>query len=197
MSNKDIHIRKIEIYEGVMTLSKEGKNLNNIKVSDIAKASNLGKGTIYDYFRSKDEIIAKSIIYNMNLKMDLAFKRVSEKETFEEKYYAALNVIEENMNDNISLFGILLSLEKSYELLVEFKDKNKIKNFDMIYENICKRGKKEELINPSYDTYYIYMAIGSGLLVFNSFLNHKSFFKTMDVKEAMDNSYNIVLNALK
>lgn len=197
MSNKDIHIRKIEIYEGVMKLMKEGKNLNNIKVSDIAKASNLGKGTIYDYFRSKDEIIAKSIIYNMNIKIDLAYKRISKAETFKEKYYTILDVILENMNENISLFGILLSLEKSYELLVDFKDKNKMKNFDMIYEDIYKKAKKEKIINLNYDISYVYMAISSGVLVFNSFLNNKSFFKTLDIKEAMDNSYNIVINSLK
>jgi len=32
----------------------------NTKISDIAEAAGIGKGTIYEYFRSKDEIFVES-----------------------------------------------------------------------------------------------------------------------------------------
>jgi TetR/AcrR family fatty acid metabolism transcriptional regulator len=34
------------------------KGLNKTKIADIARAAGVGKGTIYEYFRSRDEIIA-------------------------------------------------------------------------------------------------------------------------------------------
>lgn len=197
LNNGDIHIRKIEVYEGVMNLIKEGKNLNNIKVSDIAKASNLGKGTIYDYFRTKDEIISEAIIFNMNLKMDSAYKRVKEAKTFKEKYYTLLDVIAFNMEENISLFTLLLSLDKVYSVCINVKDKIEIKNFNFIYEDIYKKGKEEKLISSDKSESYIYMSLGSGILVFSSFLNNTNFYKSIEIEEAMDNSFNIVVNALK
>ena len=47
----------------IKVFSKKG--LNNTKISDIAKEAAIGKGTIYEYFKSKDEIFAASFYYFM------------------------------------------------------------------------------------------------------------------------------------
>ena len=39
------------------------KGLSNTKMADIAEAADIGKGTIYEYFRSKDEILEASFQY--------------------------------------------------------------------------------------------------------------------------------------
>ena len=39
--------------------------VNNTKIADIAQAAGIGKGTVYEYFQSKDEIIAASFHYFM------------------------------------------------------------------------------------------------------------------------------------
>ncbi len=47
----------------IRVFSKKG--LNNTKISDIAEGAAIGKGTIYEYFKSKDEIFTASFFYHM------------------------------------------------------------------------------------------------------------------------------------
>jgi TetR/AcrR family fatty acid metabolism transcriptional regulator len=56
--------KKAKILEAaIKTFSKNG--LNNTKISDIAEEAAIGKGTIYEYFKSKDEIFSASFYYFM------------------------------------------------------------------------------------------------------------------------------------
>lgn len=54
--------KKAKILEAAIKIfSKNG--LNNTKISDIAEEASIGKGTIYEYFKSKDEIFSASFYY--------------------------------------------------------------------------------------------------------------------------------------
>lgn len=56
--------KKGQILEAaVKVFSKKG--LNNTKISDIAEEAAIGKGTIYEYFKSKDEVFTASFHYFM------------------------------------------------------------------------------------------------------------------------------------
>ena len=57
--------KEIAIFDGVIKLIKSGIDPYLIKVQEIAAAANVGKGTIYDYFRTKEEAISKAILYNL------------------------------------------------------------------------------------------------------------------------------------
>ena len=48
--------KKTQVYLGVISLVQQGRSLNELKVSEIAVASGIGKGTCYEYFSSKEEI---------------------------------------------------------------------------------------------------------------------------------------------
>ena len=41
------------MYQAVWKLLDEGKDLHKLKVSDITECAGIGKGTAYEYFRSK------------------------------------------------------------------------------------------------------------------------------------------------
>ena len=54
--------KKAKILEAsIRVFAKKG--LSNTKMADIAEAADVGKGTIYEYFRSKDEILEASFQY--------------------------------------------------------------------------------------------------------------------------------------
>lgn len=50
-------------YEAVQELIGEGRDVNDISVSAITERAGIGKGTIYDYFDAKEEIIACAFLY--------------------------------------------------------------------------------------------------------------------------------------
>lgn len=58
--------KEIAVMDGVMKLLSEGSKLYDIKVSDIAAAAGIGKGTVYEYFESKEQIIGRTVIYKLN-----------------------------------------------------------------------------------------------------------------------------------
>ena len=47
--------KELAIYQGVLRLLQEGADIHALKASDIAEAAGLGKGTLYNYFSSKEE----------------------------------------------------------------------------------------------------------------------------------------------
>lgn len=55
------------LYEAVRQLMEEDSSLKDIKVSDITSRAGIGKGTAYDYFKNKEEIISSALFYHMNL----------------------------------------------------------------------------------------------------------------------------------
>lgn len=56
--------KKTQILEASIKVLAE-KGWNKTKISDIAEAADIGKGTVYEYFRSKDEVFAASFQYFM------------------------------------------------------------------------------------------------------------------------------------
>ncbi len=57
--------KELAIYQGVLRLLEQGANIHALKASDIAAAAGLGKGTLYNYFSSKEEILLSTIRYTM------------------------------------------------------------------------------------------------------------------------------------
>ena len=53
------------LYEAVLAMVTDGWDINRIKVSDITAQAGIGKGTAYEYFSSKEEIIANAVLYDV------------------------------------------------------------------------------------------------------------------------------------
>ena len=67
------------LYEAVLAMVTDGWDINRMKVSDITAQAGIGKGTAYEYFSSKEELIANAVLYDveMRLALLLIWKRCS------------------------------------------------------------------------------------------------------------------------
>jgi len=55
-----------KVCKAVLDLIKQGDMaFEKIKISDIAKKADIGKGTVYEYFKSKEQVITESLLYVM------------------------------------------------------------------------------------------------------------------------------------
>lgn len=51
------------VYEAVLAQAAAGVDLSSIKVQQIADAAGMGKGTLYEYFSSREEILLRTVMY--------------------------------------------------------------------------------------------------------------------------------------
>ncbi|WMM24123.1 TetR/AcrR family transcriptional regulator [Tissierella sp. MB52-C2] len=193
--------KEIAIYEGLTRLMKEGANPYSIKVSDIAKAANIGKGTIYDYFDSKEEAISKSIIYNIINEIKNGFSRVVTKSNFKEKFYEILQIVAESLENNLSTFNMLLSaggIKEFYEYIVD--EKYDLSQFISVINNevsnLLELGFNESIISTKESDYYRLMTVRGTISGFANYINNKELYKDISMKDAMDTAYRILIKAL-
>lgn len=88
--------RKVEkLYNAVTELLEEGRDINTLTVSEITEKAGIGKGTAYEYFRSKEEMIVKAVLYGRDKDLRSIEKRVEAQPAFREKYMEILRWMEE------------------------------------------------------------------------------------------------------
>ena len=56
--------KEMLMYKAVIEMIQADYDINSIKVSDITSRAGIGKGTAYEYFSSKEEIIVKALLYD-------------------------------------------------------------------------------------------------------------------------------------
>ena len=91
--------KEIAAFEGLFSIAKNGRSFSDIKVQDIATAAGIGKGTLYEYFSSKEDILSGSIVYALNTMTDRFDAIVSQVTTFR----ACLEGIFDELNHNEKL----------------------------------------------------------------------------------------------
>ena len=152
------------IFKGLIDLIKNGNNPYTITVSDIAKAAGMGKGSLYDYFSSKKEIISKALFYFIELEIESVCYRINLKGDFKGKFYELLLVITESLEDNASTINIFLSTGSVRNFYKDLLDKdcstkhflNKINN---IMTHLLEVGYNEGVIDRKGDQFYQMMAM--------------------------------------
>lgn len=198
---KDYSEKEIAIFNGIISLTENGINPYNIKVSDIAKASNVGKGTIYDYFDSKEEAISRSIIYNIDKEINAGSIRVMSKNSFKDKCYEMFEILVEGLEKNLCSFNILLStggLQEFYEYLVEEEcDLSEfVLKVNIIIEDLLETGFSEGVISTQEGKYYQRMGIRSCIAGFSHYITNKHLYKDVSIEEGMGVTYRLLLKTL-
>ena len=105
------------IFSGVLKLAHSGQNLEKITAQQIADSAGVGKATIYDYFSSKDEIIAKAILYYQQMEMDKFREYIRSLPTFKEKVYSVYDTIAYTLENSASIFNTTLGFGTPIKLL--------------------------------------------------------------------------------
>src|SRR5690554_5444113 len=113
MHNMERYTKKqILIFEGVMTLLKEGRQIHELKVADIAESVGMGKSTAYEYFSSKEEIIRGALAYHLKQNfMELA-EFVFKETTFKGMARNALDYLEKSLEERFTGIFLMLLTEK-------------------------------------------------------------------------------------
>lgn len=114
---------KVErLYDAVRSLLEEGKNINTLTVAEITEKAGIGKGTAYEYFKSKEEMIVKAILYGKDKDIREIEARTERLPTFREKYLEVLRWIEEICNGKGSVAIFRHIAQESMQLSSAMKE---------------------------------------------------------------------------
>ena len=135
------------------------------------------------------------------MEINAAFVRIKNKENFKDKFYEVLQIIVDNLENNLSTFNMLLSaggVQEFYEYLVD--DKYDLSAFISIVNDevgkLLKLGFNEGIISIKESRYYQLMAVQGAISGFSHYISNKDLYKNINVKEAMDTAYKILIKAL-
>lgn len=82
------------VYEAVGRLVLSGHTSSQLTVSAIAREAGVGKGTVYEYFTTKEELIAKAMSYNLGTQAEVLLGELKCTPEFEEKVVLILDRID-------------------------------------------------------------------------------------------------------
>lgn len=171
MERKELAPKVIATYQAVIGLLIEGADVNSLTVSEITGRAGIGKGTVYDYFSNKEDMIAGALFYEIEVSCRELYNQIREKESLYDKMNLILGHMEEQVAE-ISCFVKVLHLLMDNSA-VGCKLRERIKNKDaeqMLIEDLIRQMLKEEIKDtgklPEGDMSYLVMTILSRMICF-------------------------------
>lgn len=164
------------IYQAVPQMLKEGADINTLKVSEITERAGIGKGTAYEYFSSKEELITRALLFYIEKKVN-DIENISESQnSFPDKIHAVLDYVEQNFDD-IRGFCVLVRigtgsyeisepLKNEYERMQETFDCHRM---DHLIDRMIEQGRQEGILTEN-NTFLCRMAFASQMMMYTAAL---------------------------
>ena len=105
--NHEYQPKEKAIYQAVLALFEEGADINNITVAEITGRAGIGKGTAYEYFSGKEEMIAKAFFYNGEMFEAQLCEGVYREQTLSDKVNYVLLAMEQQMTSTNCVFRLM------------------------------------------------------------------------------------------
>ncbi|WP_350344062.1 TetR/AcrR family transcriptional regulator [Proteinivorax tanatarense] len=163
--------KKEFIYEAALSLIDESDDLSKIKVMDIAQKANIGKGTVYEYFNSKEQLIAEAITYMLKRWINHLEESFADERSFKENYTlmleSVLSLLEKKHRTILGFISMSESgshLYKSINTLMQESFEELQKSNLRFYEKIVDKSVEEGVVKEKPPLFDWYFAISSSIL---------------------------------
>lgn len=186
------------IFQSTMDLIANGASLHNLKAEDIARGAGIGKGTLYNYFSSKEEIVAKTLLYYFFLQMEECEQRVDQAAGFQSKCFAALDFLHECVCSRSLTFQYFIIRTDTQELdaLIRSAEdllKERMEEITECFFSLACLGAEEGLFPHPQDRGYVACVFSSVMTGYLQLFYHPW---AMDGEIAKQNSYRLLLKGL-
>ncbi len=134
-----------QMYEAVTAMMEEGYDVGSIRVSMITERAGIGKGTAYEYFDTKEDIVACAILYQVRRMFSWLEEVLGERDSFREQLLFLLEEIgQENEHKSCFLRFVHLMTDRSeFSRLVQEKLKSRTAGADSpmnVFQRILSQG---------------------------------------------------------
>lgn len=167
------------IYQAVFELFEEGADLNSLTVSEITKKAGIGKGTAYEYFSDKEEMIAKAIFYNVEMFCQKINEGVAKEKSLYDKINFVLLTMERQAPHVDCLFRLIhivssnLVTSSRFREVVEQQRRFSESPSEKVVKGILEDVLRNRSIGSEEKKQYLVMSIYSKMLCYGMLLNEK------------------------
>lgn len=142
---KNIPPKVLQMYRAVIELLESGEDIFGLRVSTITDKAGIGKGTAYEYFDTKEEIVACALVYYMQRIFEWLESSMLEKESFKEQVDLILNTMSTRDKQNQCFIRALHILTDSSEFSNMIRRKlssERLRRFSPlnVFERVLKKG---------------------------------------------------------
>ena len=153
------------MYQAVIELMIEGADLNNLTVAEITARAGIGKGTAYEYFSNKEEMIAGALFYEVENSCRSLCGRMRQQESLYERINLILMDMEEHIvKTNCFLRAVQILMDNSaisskLHEMIKSKKEGEILIMDMIGMVIDEETTTGEKLTAEKRTYLVMMVL--------------------------------------
>lgn len=189
MKNKEQSPKEKAIYRAVIELFVEGAELNSLTVSEITGKAGIGKGTAYEYFSDKEEMIAKSLYFSMEEFCRRLYEKTKPMTGIYNKMKSLMNEMEKPITEGNCLLRVFHMMSDSSAISRKFQEiAQQNKEEKMLPEDVIRyilldelQGKKE----LSEETFhYLVMNILSRIMCYGM-MSWDERYQTLGSREGM------------
>lgn len=159
------------LYEAVEELIYENIDVKGIKVSDLTERAGIGKGTAYEYFRNKEEIISSALIYHIDLICRQMIEKLEELNDFSETMHFLLRCIDREIRKRDCLIQFVHLISDNGAIGKILQDKIKEKNQEIcmprdVVARMLRLGMENGDINKELPAEYVSVEIASRVIAY-------------------------------
>ena len=105
--NKVIGEKERNIFSAVLALAGRGEDLSAMKMQEIAAEADVGKSTLYEYFKSKEELLMATMSYCLQQEVELLGPKVQGCRSFEQLLEAMFDYISGLVQERVAAYSML------------------------------------------------------------------------------------------
>lgn len=188
MKRKEQLPKEKAIYQAVLELFQEGTDLNTLTVAEITGRAGIGKGTAYEYFSDKEEMIAKAILFGTEEFCYKVYESLKKEKKLYDKIYRILVKMEEEVKEMSCILSMIHLMSDNSAISKKIKCMMKEKTQQMMPDDIVRlmmleewKGRKELPDREKME--YLNMRILSGILCYGMYVEEGG--KSEEAKEAI------------
>lgn len=185
--NKEPSPKEKAVYQAVLELFEEGADLNYLTVAEIAGRAGIGKGTAYEYFSDKEEMIAKALLYNAENFCGQLYAGLSrEKNLYDRINYILVKMEQQTVKANC-IFRLIHAMSDHSMINRRIRELERNRNsgemlaIDMLRHVLENEFEGREMPSEEKMT-YLMMSIFSKILCYGILLNEEKYQKKEEQK---------------
>lgn len=158
-----------QMYEAVLRMLEEGADMEDIRVSTITERAGIGKGTAYEYFDTKDEIIACAIVSQIRWIFTWLGEQLEAKADFEEQLDFLLDMAEKKEHCSQGFLRFVHTMTSNSEFNRMIREKMNAEEFTAyrpvnVFGRILRQGIAQGTLRADLPLEYMIHCVFSHLL---------------------------------